>query len=763
MWHKNKRFTLLGLIAVFLLFISACGGSSGSGGERPPAPAPTVSVPTAEDVANARSAQVRLLFKAESGDLSILWTDTFPSEGGYRVERQLASGGEWQIQESLPAAASTGTPYTWTKIIDQSATYRIVAERGSYVVPLETEAAATEVLVDMALRTLALLVAETDPLNDVAHLSVQGAQSALSVEYFVDLKSIGTSSANPSFSTAWDTRTVPDGNHLLLAHVHERPGLRVELRRSAFVDNPNVAISLDIPATISGVANLSATATSDVGIRSVEFFLNGASTGMGMEASGGSNRWTRPLDTRSLAAGSATIRAVATDNADQQAEASAEVVIDNPPVVALERPFDGTIVSGSLEVRGTLSDDRPGAVVRVSLGDVQILEAQQGSFMTNYSLAGLPGVQYTLTVAVRDSAGHVWTGRRAVVVAPSPTFSYVPVGTFDAGTSLLDTDAGTLLYRSADGTVRMHRQDSNEVVLEGSSEIDPLQFVDVRAAGLWQLRDNRVTTSGRLSSGTAKVFVFDSAGRREDVPYDLSTDRFDTFLRSGLHQSWLIWGNDRIYVRDLASQDPARGPIDGNLFRGHAFVMSAGSEALFFTRETDQQQAAVIVDVFRYSLADQSIVQLSSGDGRHLRPKADASRIAWEKASIFQGTHTPPFELVVAPIDNATASTVLSTQMMSFDLKDGMLAWIERASNALALRVDDNNGTTTVSSTTSTTLYSTANGHVIFSENGKLYAWSRGQGKRLLLETLPAQVIQRDGIVFFAIGLSSVSIYRVAL
>jgi hypothetical protein len=764
MRHKSERVILPAIARTLLVLLSACGGGSGSDTSAPPPPPPPpVSGPTAEDIANAGLAQVRVLFKADSGALEIDWLDTFPSEAGYRVERQLTPGGEWQTQETLPSTPSTGAAYTWSRIIDQSAAYRVVAQRGDYVVPLVSEQSVTTIPVDLAARALALIVEETDPLHDVVHLSVQGAESAESVEYYVDLESIGTSSTGPSFPVEWDTRTEADGNHLLLAHVIQQPGLRIELRRSVSVDNPNVAVSLFIPDRIGGVFPLIAAASSDAGIVSVEFFVNGTSVGLAEEADNG-NGWRLLLDTRPLAGGPATIRAVATDNAGQQAEDSLQVVIDNPPVITLEQPLDGAIVSGTLAVRGSVTDDQPIASVTVFLQQVQILQTQQSTFTTDFSLAGLPGGQYTLTVSVVDSAGGRTMKQVAVVVAPSAAFTYVPLGTFAVGTSLLDTDSGTLLYQSPDGTVRMRHPDSSEVELEDSAEILPLQHVDPRTGlGLWQLRGNRVTTAGWFPSGVAKVSLFDSSGTREEVPYDLNTDTFDTFLRSGLHDSWLVWGNERIHMRNLATQDPPHGPVEGSLLRGHAFVTTAGSEALFFTRETGQQQSSTVIDLFRYLLTDQSVVQVSAGGGRHLRPKTDGSRIAWEKASLSQFIHAPPFELLVAPVSNPTASSVMSTQMMSFELNDGVLAWVERASNALALRVNDSEGTTTLSHTTSTALYSTGNGHVIFGEQGKLYAWSRAQGRRLLLEILPAQVIQRDGVVFLTTGQATVTVYRVAL
>jgi hypothetical protein len=157
------------------------------------------------------------------------------------------------------------------------------------------------------------------------------------------------------------------------------------------------------------------------------------------------------------------------------------------------------------------------------------------------------------------------------------------------------------------------------------------------------------------------------------------------------------------------------------------------------------------------------VTQLTGSEGRQLHPRTDNVRIAWERAQFSQTGSSSPYELIVAPVGNPGSTTVRSTSVMSFDLEDGVLAWVEHESNALALKADDGVQTETLSLTTTTRLYSTANGNVVFGENGKLYVWSAAQGRRLLLDVLPMQVLQRDGVLFFTMGASGLAIYRTLL
>lgn len=138
--------------AAAVVTLAACSGGGSGGGSKPigavpnePSPPPS---PTAEDLANANASQLGVLFKAESKELIITWVDSFATEAAYRVERQI-DGATWQPQESLAATASTGAAYTWQRVIDVSATYRVVAERSGYVVPLQSPGGQVHIPVEL--------------------------------------------------------------------------------------------------------------------------------------------------------------------------------------------------------------------------------------------------------------------------------------------------------------------------------------------------------------------------------------------------------------------------------------------------------------------------------------------------------------------------------------------------------------------------------------------------------------------------------------
>lgn len=747
-----------------IVTLAACGGGGGDGSSTPP-PVLQLSkqTPTSEDQVSAITSQLAVVFKTEGSELQIRWVDKFSAETAYRVERQ-TDGSTWELQESLPAGSGTGSAFTWQRTIDAAGTYRVVAQRDGYVVPLQTSGGVSNVPVDPLATPPELVIDQQDPVRGDAQLSVSGASTAYSVQYYVDLAFIGSSGTGPSFDVPWDSRTVPDGSHQLLANLIYESGLNVELRRSVTVDNPNIAVSLNVLGQVERIP-LRVTATAAAGVQSVEFFVNGNSVALLTQPTDPWNatHYDYYLETRGMPAGPATIRVVAIDNAGDQAEVTRQINIDNFAVISLQTPIDGAIVSGTLEVLGTVTDDLPGTVLRVSLGDVQLIETTDSTFQRSYSLDGVPAGSYTLTVQASDSAGHNTIRQRQVVVTNVSAFAYEVIGTYESLSGvtllLLDTDAGNLLYRREDGTVRRRQANGTEVTLAGSAQINESAYTDPRVGGAWHLGDNHVT----VTSGTGTTYLFDASGQSQVVPYTFGQSERTDVAQSALHGSWLVWGGEqRTYLRNLAAQGPDIGPISGGMALGHAFLATPGAQRLFHHRRPN---AGLTFDMYAYDVASGVDTALTAGTGTNIRPRADVTRVAWEKVTSMGSFDAPPFELIVAPVSNPTASVVKSTTMTKFDLADGLLAWTEGvAPSPSVLKVDDGSTDVTVASGATVKLYSSSGGAVLLSENGKLYTWSPAQGKRLLLDTLPKQLVHGGSVVFFTLGGDrSSTIYRTTL
>ncbi len=166
------------------------------------------------------------------------------------------------------------------------------------------------------------------------------------------------------------------------------------------VDTPP-SVALTSPAngaTVGGSVSVTATATDDVGVTSVEFSVDGASIGTDTN---GVDGWAADWDTTVVADGSHTVGATATDTATQTATATRTVTVSNtsePPVVMVVGS-PATLTAGDTAVRQRLLG---------SGYDVQVVD---DGAVTAASVAG------TSFVLVNSSVDSNVLGRRLETIA----------------------------------------------------------------------------------------------------------------------------------------------------------------------------------------------------------------------------------------------------------------------------------------------------------------------------------------------------------
>ncbi|MDY7076208.1 MAG: Ig-like domain-containing protein [Chloroflexota bacterium] len=180
------------------------------------------------------------------------------------------------------------------------------------------------------------------------------------VEFFVDGNSIGTDTdGSDGWSVSWNTLSVGNGNHDLTATA-------TDVADNIATSDPvtvNVQNEPDDPPTVSitnpgdgddvtGLVNITADASDDVGVTQVEFFVNGNSIGVDDTAP-----YAVSWDSSTVGDGPHTISATATDTADQTGDDSIGVTVDNtPPTVSITSPTDGEIVAGTIAVTADAND-----------------------------------------------------------------------------------------------------------------------------------------------------------------------------------------------------------------------------------------------------------------------------------------------------------------------------------------------------------------------------------------------------------------------
>nr|WP_250546408.1 Ig-like domain-containing protein [Geobacter sulfurreducens] len=237
------------------------------------------------------------------------------------------------------------------------------------------------------------------------------------VEFYVNgvLKATDTTNA---YSYSWDTKTVANGSYTLTAKAYDTAGnVGQSSTVTVAVNNPVAdttvpVVSLSAPAnnaTVSGTVAVNATASDNVGVSKVEFYVNGA-----LKSTDTTNAYSYSWDTKTVANGSYTLTAKAYDAAGNVGQSSTvTVAVNNPvadttvPVVSLSAPANNATVSGTVAVNATASDN-----VGVSKVEFYVNGALKSTDTTNaYSYSWdtktVANGSYTLTAKAYDAAGNV--------------------------------------------------------------------------------------------------------------------------------------------------------------------------------------------------------------------------------------------------------------------------------------------------------------------------------------------------------------------
>jgi hypothetical protein len=163
------------------------------------------------------------------------------------------------------------------------------------------------------------------------------------------------------FEYEWDTTSVANGVHVLSAVATDSTGQTTETRNLIVVDSTAPRARLTSPLdgdVVNGVITVTADATDDVAVKKARLYADERALGV-VTAAPWVWTWDATLDS-----GPITLRLEAEDVAGNVGADSAEVTVDNPPVVHQTSPSDGDIVSGVVDLTATASDREGGALAR---------------------------------------------------------------------------------------------------------------------------------------------------------------------------------------------------------------------------------------------------------------------------------------------------------------------------------------------------------------------------------------------------------------
>ncbi len=280
-----------------------------------------------------------------------------------------------------------------------------------------------------------------------------GVAGLASVRFFVDGVALDAADVTAPYELTWVTTTAANGTHSVTAVARDASGNEATSAAvTVAVSNDSApTVSLTGPGagtTVSGTVTLVATATDDIAVTSVEFFVDGVPLGVHDTAAPYEGSW----NTTALANGSHELTAVARDAAGHDATSAAvTVTVSNDsgaPTVSLTGPGAGTTVSGTVTLVATATDDIAVTSVQffvdgIALGVHDTAAPYEGSWNTTALANGSP----ELTAVARDAAGHTATTAAVTVTvandsgAPTVSLTRPGTGTAVSGTVTLAATA----------------------------------------------------------------------------------------------------------------------------------------------------------------------------------------------------------------------------------------------------------------------------------------------------------------------------------
>jgi hypothetical protein len=162
-------------------------------------------------------------------------------------------------------------------------------------------------------------------------------------------------------------------------------------------------------STVSGVVNVTANASDDVGVAGVQFKLDGLNMGAEDTSSPYSTSWSTGLATN----GTHTLTAVARDLVgNTTTSSSVSVTVSNapdttPPTVTMTAPASGATVGGSVAINANAADNTGVAGVQFKLDGANLQNEDTTSpYSITWDTSTATNGPHTLTAIARDAAGN---------------------------------------------------------------------------------------------------------------------------------------------------------------------------------------------------------------------------------------------------------------------------------------------------------------------------------------------------------------------
>ena len=261
--------------------------------------------------------------------------------------------------------------------------------------------------------------------------------------------------AGPIYTISWNTTGVANGPHTLSAVASDAAGNTATSSVSVIVDSIPPVVSITAPANnanVTGTVTVTANATDNVAVASVQFSLDGAPLGSPLTGAGPS--YTTSWNTTGVANGTHTLSAVATDAAGNTASSSISVTISsNTPTVAITVPANNAAVTGTVTLTANAVDNLGIASVQFKLDGAPLGSPVSGPgpfYSMSWNTAGVTSGTHSISAVATDNSNNTASSSISVVVDSTPPVISI---TAPANNALFGANATVTLTANATDNV----------------------------------------------------------------------------------------------------------------------------------------------------------------------------------------------------------------------------------------------------------------------------------------------------------------------
>ena len=394
---------------------------------------------------------------------------------------------------------------------------------------------------------------------------------------------------------------------------------------------PSVAVTAPAAgATVSGTITVTASASDNFGVVSVDFYEGATLLGTDTSAP-----YSVAWNTRLGPNGSHSLTALARDAAGM-VTTSAEVVLtaDNDftaPVTAVTSPVAGASVEETVTIQATATDDRGVSWVEFLVDGTPFVSDLYSPYSVSWSTRSVPNGNHILTTTARDAAGNVGTSAEVAVVVNNDVTP--------PQTSIVSPASGA----AVSGTVTIEAAASDdravsrvEILVDGAllATVTSAPYVaswdsTVAPSGTISLTSRAYDAFGNVGTSAATVVVTSNPG---NAGYD-ATFRAPTCgaVGSRCDTTTLVKGRGPVGPERDAPNNLYGACPDGvnGSYRSDESVERIRITRLDGTDFAPGKRVRIDVDVWAYS---------SYGDHLDLYYAADAANPAW----VYLTTLSPP-------------------------------------------------------------------------------------------------------------------------